>query len=121
MNIALWIVQALLAAAFAMGGFMKLFTPMEEFVQAMPWAQDFQAYQIKGIGALEVLGALGLILPMALKRLQFLTPTAAAGLLLTMGGAAITHLNRGESIVPNIVLGLLLIFVIYGRKNLFKA
>ena len=68
MNLALWIVQALLAAAFFAAGLIKLFRPKEK-IAANPrlgWANDFTASQIKLIGLAEVLGAPGLVLPLYL-------------------------------------------------------
>ena len=69
------------------------------------------------IGSLEILGAIGLILPAVTGIWPWLTPVAAAGLALTMVGAMITHGRRGEysSIAFNLVLLLLALFVVYGR------
>ena len=118
MNIALWIVQALLAMAFLMAGGMKLMKPKSEIEEKMAWAKDFSQGQIKMIGLVEVLGALGLILPAATGIMPILTPVAAVGLALTMLGALITHLRRkdgaGET-MPSVVLMLLSLFVAYGR------
>ncbi len=114
MNVVLWIIAGLLAAAFAGAGLMKLTQPKPKLAASgMAWTEDFSDGQAKGIGAVEVLGALGLILPAALGIAEILTPLAAAGLALTMVGAAITHLRRGEgSMVPvNVALGGLAVFV----------
>jgi hypothetical protein len=72
---------------------------------------------VKGIGALEVLGALGLILPAALDIVPVLVPVAATGLALVMLGAAVTHARRNENqmIVVNVVLLALAVFVAWGR------
>ena len=117
MNIALWIVQGLLAVAFLMAGSMKIMKPKEELIEQMAWVEDFAPNTIKGIGVLEVLGAIGLILPWALTIVPELTGIAAIGLLLTMVGAVVTHLRRGETqmMVPSVVLGLLAAFVAVGR------
>lgn len=76
----------------------------------------------KIIGLLEFLGALGLFLPVVLKRNLNLVPLAAAGLALTMVGAMITHDGRGEmeALPPNVVLLLLSLLVIYIRKDFLK-
>jgi uncharacterized membrane protein YphA (DoxX/SURF4 family) len=114
MNVVLWIIAGLLAAAFAGAGLMKLAQPRAKLAASgMAWTEDFSDGQVKGIGTVEVLGALGLILPAALGIAEILTPLAAAGLALTMVGAAITHLRRHEgSMVPiNVVLGGLALFV----------
>ena len=117
MNIALWIVQGLLAVAFLMAGGMKLAQPKEKLATNMGWVEDFSQNTVRVIGLLEVLGAIGLILPMALSILPVLTGIAAVGLVLTMIGAAITHIRRGEMpmLVPPAVLGLLAAFVAVGR------
>lgn len=120
MNIALWIVQGLLALVFLMGGFMKASKSREalkERGQSMDWVDDFSDGQIRTIGILEILGAIGLILPALTGILPILTPVAAIGLGSIMVGAAITHLRRGESsvIVMNLVLLVLALFVAYGR------
>lgn len=117
MNIALWIVQGILAAAFLMAGGMKLSQPKEKLATNMAWVEDFAPNTIRLIGGLEVLGAIGLILPMALGILPVLTGVAAIGLVLSMIGAAVTHIRRGEMpmLAPNAVLGLLAAFVAVGR------
>ena len=66
MNIALWIVQILLALAFLMAGFMKSTQPRENLAKNMGWVNDFTPMQIRIIGVLEVLAGIGLILPMLL-------------------------------------------------------
>ena len=61
MNIALWIVQGLLAVAFGMAGFMKLSKTKAELAGQMGWVEDFSQTQIRAIGVVEILGAIGLI------------------------------------------------------------
>ncbi len=114
MNVTLWIIAGVLAAAFAAAGLMKIGQPKAKLAESgMGWTEDFSDGQVKGIGALEVLGAIGLILPAALDIAPILTPIAAAGLALLMVGAAVTHVRRGENnMVPiNLVLGGLAAFV----------
>lgn len=117
MNTALWIVQILLALAFGMAGFMKITQPKEKLAGQMKWVEDFAPNTVKGIGTLEALAAIGLILPMLTGILPILTPLAAVGLILTMVGAALTHLRRKETpmIAINAVLLVLAAFVAYGR------
>jgi uncharacterized membrane protein YphA (DoxX/SURF4 family) len=116
-NIVLWIVQALLALAFGMAGAMKLTQPKEKLAGQMPWVEDFAPNTVKAIGALELLGAIGLIVPLALGILPWLTPLAAAGLVLVMLGAMATHLRRRENqiLVVNLLLLALAAFIAYGR------
>jgi uncharacterized membrane protein len=123
MKIVKWVIQGLLALAFLFAGTMKLITPYSELITdpSMGWAQDFSATQIMTIGAVEVLGALGLILPFLLKRWRFLVPLAAIGLALTMVGAAIVHLGRGEPIIPNIGLFVLAAVTAWLRRDLLPG
>jgi len=117
MNTVIWIVQILIGLAFLMAGANKVFQPKEKLQAMMPWVEDFNPSQLRGIGALEVLGALGVLLPSITGILPWLTPLAAAGLMLVMVGAAFTHLRRKENaaIAINLVLFLLAAFVLYGR------
>jgi uncharacterized membrane protein YphA (DoxX/SURF4 family) len=117
MNIALWIVQALLALAFGMAGLMKLTQPKAKLATQMAWVEDFAPNTVKLIGTLELLGAIGLILPLLTGILPWLTPLAAAGLVLTMLGAMATHIRRHENqmLIVNAVLLLLAVCVAYGR------
>ncbi|GIE33368.1 hypothetical protein Ait01nite_064130 [Actinoplanes italicus] len=118
MNVVLWIIAALLAAAFLGAGAMKLIQPKEKLAASgLAWTEDFTAGQIKTIGALEVLGAIGLILPAVLDVLPILVPVAAAGLAVTMIGAVVVHVRRGEGpgAVPAAVLLVLSLVVAWGR------
>lgn len=114
MNIALWIIAGVLGLAFAAAGAMKLMTRKADLLPKMPWVADFSEAQVKGIGAAELLGAIGLILPPLVDIAPILAPIAAVGLALTMVGAVIVHLRRGDGFaaaIPSIVLGGLAIFV----------
>ncbi len=121
MNILLWIIQILLALLFLVAGVPKLIFSVDELMKnAPPNAIRFPELFMKFIGVVEVLGALGLVLPGLLRRRQELTPLAALGLLVVMIGAVITTIisgGVGEAIVP-FVVGLLLAFVAYGRWKL---
>jgi len=117
MKIAIWIGQILLAVLFLLPGIMKLISPMDSMMEKMPWVEDFTELQIRVIALLEVLAAIGLILPMIIKKFKFLVPLSALGLILTMIGAIITHLGRDESIIFNVALAALAIFVFITRRN----
>ena len=120
MKILILILQILAAIAFIMAGMMKIFTPYEDLVimENMGWVEDFSSIQIAIIGILETLGALGLILPMALKKFTFLIPLAALGLVLVMVGAIITHIGREEPVAVNLVLLLLTFSIAYFKRDL---
>jgi uncharacterized membrane protein YphA (DoxX/SURF4 family) len=99
MNTALWIVAGLLAAVYLLSGFGKLFTPREKMAKMMrasEWVLDFSPGALKAIGAAEILGAVGLILPALLDIAPVLVPLAALGLVLLMTGAVITRIRRHE-------------------------
>ena len=119
MNTTLWIVQGILAMMFLMVGMMKLRKTKEEMAEKMAWVEDFTQSQVRNIGIVEVMGALGLILPMATGILPILTPLAALGLALTMVGAFMTHMRRKDPMVPmgvmNMMLFMMAAFVAYGR------
>lgn len=121
MNIALWLVQALLAFAFLAAGGMKLAMPVETLIEnGMNYANHTPWWLVKFIGLAEVAGALGLVLPAATKIQPKLTPIAASALVVVMALAAVTHVALGEwgALVPPLVLGSLAAFVAWGR---FKA
>ena len=118
MNIVLWIVQILLALAFLMAGTMKATQPLDRLVARMQWVKSLRPPRlVRVIGVLEVLGAIGLILPAVTGILPWLTPVAAIGLVLTMIGAMMLHTRRGEAahIAPNVILLLLAAFIVVGR------
>ena len=116
MNRTLWIVQGLLALVFLATGGMKLLTPIEELTAQMPLPGLF----IRFLGAMEVLGAIGLIVPGLLSIRPGLTPLAAAGLTIIMIGATVfTVMTMGVvlALIP-LVVGVLSGFVAYGRWQL---
>ena len=113
-NRVLWIVQGLLAALFLVAGGMKLLTPIEVLSVMSPFPGEF----IRFIGICEVLGAVGLFLPYALRLFPVLTPLAAAGLVVIMVGATATTLAIGGGVLalPTLILGLLAALVAHGRR-----
>ncbi len=119
MNVALWIVQVLLAAAFLMVGTMKSFTPIHEIATQMAWAAAVPEWVVRTAGFSEILGGLGLILPSITRILPRLTPLAASGLGTVMILASVLHLSRGEfgSLLPNTILLGLAVFVAWGRTR----
>ena len=122
MNIALWIVQGLLAVLYGFAGNMKIFKPdwYRNNPQTESWAKERSDWGFRQIGIPEVLGALGLILPMVTGILPWLTPLAAVGLTVIQLIALFTvHLPKKEPIVPNIILSALSAFIVIGRWELF--
>ena len=101
METALWIAQVLLAAIFLVTGTTKLTQPRLKMAAGpMRWAADVTDRQFRTIGLLEVLGAIGLILPAALGIAPLLTSLAAIGLVLVMVGAIHTHVRYDETRAP---------------------
>ena len=116
-NIALWILQVILAAMFAMAGFTKATTPLTDLATMMTWTADLPSFMVRFIGASEILGGVGLLLPALLRIKPVLTPVAAAGLVLVMVLAALFHISRGEfaAIGFNFGFAALAAFVAWGR------
>jgi len=118
MGIALWVAQVLLAVAFLGAGAAKLSQTKKKLAKTMAWVEDFSQRTVRLIGTLEVLGAIGVVLPALTGILPWLTPLAALGLVLLMAGAVYTHLRReeGSAVVPPAVLLLLAALVAVGRS-----
>lgn len=117
MNIALWIVQILLAAFFLTTGSVKLVLSRNRLARVFEWVDDFSQNKIRLIGAFEMIGAFGLFLPGVYAFTPILIPISALGLSGIMVLAARTHRSRGEKpeMISNIVLFVLLAFVIIAR------
>lgn len=117
MTAVLWVVQVVLAAAFALSGLVKIGRSKERLAGPYPWTRDFSQSTVRFIGVMEVLGALGLVLPAATGITPVLTPIAATGLAVLVALAAALHLRRGESsgIAVTAVLFVLAALVAWGR------
>ena len=116
MTYVLWIIQGLMALLFLFAGVMKFITPVEEMTAHVPLPGPLLHF----IGAAEVLGGLGLILPGLLRIQPGLTPLAAAGLSIIMVGATVitfATMDAMTALIPLVVL-LLVAFVAYGRWRL---
>lgn len=120
MNVALWIIQVLLALLFLFAGAMKFIIPVEEMTKQMP--VPLSGLFLHFIGVCEILGGLGLVLPMLLRFKPWLTPIAAVGLAIIILGAIGFSLMLGvmQALMP-LVTELLLIFIAYGRWRLVPA
>ena len=116
MNMALWIVQGLLALAFIAAGAMKLFAYEKYKIQS---EKNGPTGMTRGlvtfIGIAEIAGALGIVLPMVTNIAPWLSPWAAVGLATIMLLAIGFHLRRHESPVAPVILFLLAAFVVFGR------
>ncbi|MGO4596258.1 DoxX family protein [Terrabacter sp. 2RAF25] len=113
MNVVLWIIAGLLAAAFAAAGGMKLTQPKQKLAASgLAWVEDFSPGAVKTIGALELLAAVGLVVPALVGVAPVLVPLAATGLAAMMVGAAITHARRKESQMIGINVALLVLALV---------
>lgn len=116
MNTVLWVCQGLLAALFLSAGGMKLVMPLE----AMAGPVALPGLFLRGLGVVEVLGAVGLILPGLLRIRPGLTPLAAAGLVIIMMGATVISAfgtGAASAIVP-LIVGMVAAAIAYGRRGL---
>ncbi|MFE3606730.1 DoxX family protein [Streptomyces goshikiensis] len=98
MNTTLWVIASVLALIFLAAGLMKVGQPREKLAASgMAWTADSSSGVVKAVGAVEVLGAVGLIVPAALGIAPALAAWAALGLAATMLGATVLHLRRKEA------------------------
>jgi len=112
MEIAVWIVSGILALLYLFAGFTKTFTPLEKLRGTMPWVDSMRNWT-RLVGIVEILGAVGLILPRLLDIAPWLSVAAAFGLVLVQVLAIPLHIRRGEqkALPMNVVLLLAALFV----------
>lgn len=117
MNIALWMLQGVLAIGFMLTGMTKMFMPIDSLAAGMTWVESVPEWLVRFIGVAEVAGAVGLIVPAATRIKPILTPIAAGGLGLVIAMATGLHIARGE--YPNlgvtVILLVLLVGLMWGR------
>jgi uncharacterized membrane protein YphA (DoxX/SURF4 family) len=118
-HLALWVVQIALAGLFAMAGWIKISQSPLELAQAVPYSMDVPLGLMRFIGAAELAGALGLILPALTRIRPALTSMAGVGLATIMVLATAFHIARGEwSALPiTVLVGLAAAFVSWGRSR----
>jgi hypothetical protein len=119
MNVALWIAAGVLASALLVST-SKMFVPRERLAAigaAAEWVMDYSPTALRAIGVLEILGAVGLILPAVLDIAPILVPVTAVCVALLFIGAVLMRLRRGErrTILPDLFYLALAIFVAWGR------
>lgn len=120
MDIALWVASGALAAVVLVAGLTKALQPKDRLYDAgLTYVEDFPAGFIRALGCAEVMGAVGLILPVLTGVAPVLAPVAATCLAVTMVGAVVVHLRRGETakIGMPLVLLVLAVFVAWGRLS----
>ena len=117
MNVALWMLQGVLAIGFMVTGMTKLFMPIESIAAGMTWVETVPEWLIRFVGIAEIAGAVGLIVPAATRVKPILTPIAAGALALVIAMATGLHIARGEypNIGVTVVLMILLVGLMWGR------
>jgi putative oxidoreductase len=117
LHVALWVVQALLAANYGIAGVMKSTMPIADLAQKLVWPGALPVPLVRFIGVAELAAALGLILPSVTRIRPVLTPIAAAGLTVIMLLATAFHVSRGETQMLPVTLtfAALAAFVAWGR------
>jgi hypothetical protein len=119
MDTTLWIAAGLLALVALTGGFTKTFIPKEklEHHEGAAWTRDFSPGFVRTLGVLELLAAIGLILPAAVEVAPVMVPVTAVCWVALMVGAMITHgrLGQYKLVMVNAVYVLLAVFIAVGR------
>lgn len=122
MNLALWIAAGLLAAVALAGGITKTFVPKEKLAahNGGEWTGHASTGFVKTLGVLELLAAVGLILPAVLDIAPFMVPVTAVCWILLMIGAMITHgrLGQFKLVMVNLAYVALAVFIAWGRFGL---
>jgi uncharacterized membrane protein YphA (DoxX/SURF4 family) len=118
-SIGLWAAQLALAAAYGLFGSMKATQPLDQLAAMMKWIPDFPPLFVRTLGVVEVLGAIGLILPSLTRIYPRLTVVAALCILIHQFCAVALHLSKGEANVLglNAVLIALAAFIFWGRRT----
>ncbi|MFF5553700.1 DoxX family protein [Streptomyces olivaceoviridis] len=119
MNLVLWIATGLLAAVALGGGISKAFIPKENLAahEGGRWTQDSGDGFVKALGALELLAAVGLIMPALVDVAPVMVPVTAVCWVVLMVGAMITHgrLGQYKLVMLNSVYLVLAAFIAWGR------
>jgi hypothetical protein len=105
MTIAFWIATGLATLAFFGAGLMKLLRPVQALKDAgMGWVDDYSSTTVKLIALAEIVGAIGLVVPVATGIVPVLSPVAGVALTVLMARAIAVHIRRNESPTAAIVL-----------------
>jgi uncharacterized membrane protein len=97
MSAVLWLLQIVLALVFLPLGLLKVTRSREQLLRVVPWVEDFPEPVVTAIGVLELLGAVGVLLPAVLGAGTVLVPIAATGLAILLVGALVQHATRHET------------------------
>ena len=118
LNTVLWALQGFLFLAFGAAGLMKLTMPIDQLAAIMTWPGSVPEVLVRAIGAAEIAGAMGVLLPALVRMQPWITSYAAMGLATTMICAVGYHLMlfQGKMLIPSIVLGVVAGYVAWGRE-----
>ena len=119
MHIALWIAASLLAAVALTGGATKTFIPKEKLQvhEGAAWTRTFSPAAVKALGLIELLAAIGLILPPLVDIAPVMVPVTAVCWIALMAGAMITHgrLGQFKLVLVNVGYVVLAVVIAVGR------
>lgn len=119
MHVALWIAAGLLALVALAGGITKTFMPLDKLSQhdGAAWTRNASPVFVRTLGVLEILAAIGLVLPAVLDIAVVMVPVTAACWIALMIGAIITHgrLGQGKLVAVNVAYLALALFIAVGR------
>jgi hypothetical protein len=114
MLIAVWIVSGLLALGYLASAAVKILRPHDKIVETMEWATGWAPWRVKALGIIEILGAVGIIVPPLVGIAPVLGPIAAVGLVLYQVAAISVHVRRHDDpkgLLPNVILLVAALFV----------
>ena len=119
LHIAIWIAQGLTSILLFVGAFMKLTMPISELSINLKWTAESPKFMVRALGIIDLIGAVGIILPSLLKVKPKLAPIAALGTILLMVSAIVFHIIRNEASVIgfNFVMIVFATFVYWGRSK----
>ena len=122
LNILLWLMQIIVSGSMLWSGYVKLFLSQHALATMWPWVADVSPYLVKFTGIVDVVGAIGLVLPGFIPTKSRWISHAAFGVIALMISAAIFHLIRGEltQIIVNVVFGIIVAIIAWGRWSTGK-
>lgn len=119
LRIGIWIGQVLACMAFGAVGLIKLLKPIPELSAMWPWTGTLPTGIVRGLGIIDIAGAVGVLLPSLTRIVPRLTVVAAACCIVLQICAIVFHVSRGEiALTPvNVVFLALVAFVFWGRRK----
>ncbi|ASW76247.1 DoxX family protein [Chryseobacterium piperi] len=121
LSISLWIAQIFLSVSLFWASAMKLFQPIDQLAEMWPWTAKNRELVIF-TGIIDVLAAIGLLLPNIISPRTKLTTYTAYGIIILMISASLFHIFRGETsqIGINILFLFIALYITWGKKKQLK-